>query len=321
MTDNPQETLLYDETDILERVDEYSLYCRYLTYKPLIGGKYRSPIRPGDEDPSFGIYERKYGHGPHEFMWKDQAAGIHGDIFDLVARIYAVGRWHALQQVCADVGLGGFSSGAPKLVEHEPEYTTETHIRIISKPFTPRELLYWQKYNVTAPLLREYNVTSLKQYWLAKDQTYPCYPRGFGFAYRIWDKYQLYFPFAEKRRKFRNDWTDICVPGFVQLKYKKPLCVITKAYKDVLCLTSFGYEAVAPKGENILLPELCIKHLQKKYDRVVTLFDNDGKHKAKEYPFQELHIPIESREKDPTDYCARYGPDQTAVMLSQILNA
>lgn len=320
MADNPLETLLYDETDILERVDEYSLYCRYLEYQPLIGGKYRSPIRPGDDDPSFGLFERKYGHGPHEFLWKDQAAGLHGDVFDLVSRLFRIDRWHAMQQVCNDAGIGGFNNGASSIVQYEPEYTADIDIRIISKQFTPADLNYWKQFNVTPPLLREYNVTSLKQYWLTKDQTYPCYPKGLGFAYRIWDKYQLYFPFAEKRRKFRNNWTDICVPGFLQLKYKNPLCIVTKAYKDVLCLTSFGYEAVAPKGENILLPELCIKHLQKKYSRVVTLFDNDGKHKAAEYPFEELHVPIGSGEKDPTDYCDHYGPERTAEMLSLILN-
>lgn len=320
MTDNPMETLLYDETDILERVDEYSLYCRYLHYRPLVGGKYHSPIRPGDDDPSFGIFERKYGHGANEFLWKDQSAGVHGDIFDLVSKIYSISRWQAMQQVCADSGLGGSVQGTPKIVEYEPEYINETHIRIVSKQFNYRDLDYWKQYNVGERLLREYNVTAIKEYWLSKEQLVPSYPRGLGFAYRIWDKYQLYFPHAEKHRKFRNNWTDICVPGFVQLKYKQPLCIITKAYKDVLCLSSLGYEVIAPKSETIMLPELCITHLQRRYERVVTLFDNDGKHKAKEYPFEELHVPIETQTKDPSDHCARYGPVQTAEMLSLILN-
>lgn len=325
MTDNPLDSLLFDENDILERVDEYSLYCRYLQYEPLIGGKYRSPLRPGDDDPSFGMFERKYGHGSHEFLWKDQALGVHGDIFDLVARLFnpQLSRWQAMQQICADVNLGGINSGLPStLVEYEPQYTTEIDIRVISsKQFAYKELAYWKKINVDPALLRRYNYTAIQAYWIAKEQEYPSYPKGLGFAYRIWDKYQLYFPYQEKRKKFRTNWTDICVPGFQQLEYNQDLCIITKAAKDVACVRSFGYETVAPRGENIMLPAQCLAHLKQKYRRVVTLFDNDGKHKAAEYNCQELHVPIESQTKDPSDFCTRYGPNETAAMLSLILNS
>jgi len=319
MTDNPLDSLLFDETDVLERVDEYSLYCRYLKYEPLIGGKYRSPIRPNDDDPSFGIYERKYGHGANEFLWKDQAAGIHGDIFDLVARIYNITKYQAVRQICSDVNMMGTDHGAPQLVEYEPQYTSDINIRILSRKMNYRDITYWNRYNVDAKLLKDYNVTALQNYWLVLDQQYPSYPKGLGFAYRIWDKYQLYFPNQEKAKKFRNNWTDICVPGFLQLRYNSPLCIVTKAYKDVMFLRSLGYEAVAPKSETTMLPELCISHLQKKYTRIVTLFDNDGKHKAKEYPFEELHVPLESETKDPTDFCDRYGVQASAEMLTTIL--
>ena len=320
MTTNPLDSLLYDETDILERVDEYTLYCRYLKYEPIIGGKYRSPIRPNDEDPSFGIYERKYGHGANEFLWKDQAAGVHGDIFDLVSRIYMVPRARAMLQVCNDANIGGIQVGEPKLVEYEARYTSDIHIKVVSKKFGYKELEYWKQYNVGVSLLKLYNVTPIQSYWLTAEQTYPSLPKGLAFAYRIWDKYQLYFPKAEKAKKFRNNWTDICVPGFLQLRYDQPLCIITKAYKDVLCLRALGYEAVAPKSETTMLPKQCITHLQGRYSRVVTLFDNDGKHKAGEYPFEELHVPLASGTKDVTDYCAEYGSRGTEEMLSTILH-
>lgn len=319
MTVNPLDSFLYDETDILERVDEYTLYCRYLKYEPLIGGKYRSPLRPGDDDPSFGIYERKYGHGANEFLWKDAGQGVHGDIFDLVSRLYNVDRYQAKLQVCSDANLGGMQVGQPKIVDHEPMYTSEICIKVKSKPFTRKDLMYWNQYNISAPLLKTYNVTALDCYWLTAEQQYPTYPKRLGYAYAIWNKYQLYFPKAEKHKKFRNNWTDICVPGFLQLRYNRSLCIVTKALKDVMCLRSLGYEAVAPKSETTMLPELCIKHLQQKYSRVVTLFDNDGKHKAAEYPFQELHVPLDSGVKDPTDFCSRYGPERTEEMLSLIL--
>lgn len=312
--------LLYDENDILERVDEYSLYCRYLGYVPMIGGKYRSPLRPGDEDPSFGMYIRKHGTGSHEYLWKDQALGVHGNIFNLVEYLYRLTDWQARQQICADFNLGGLQQGFSKIINHEPRSLPDIHIEIKSRAFTQRELDYWQRINVTPATLKLYNITAFEAYWLTKYQTVPNFPSGLAFAYRIWDKYQLYFPYAEKVKKFRNDWTEKCVPGFLQLKYTSDTLVVTKAMKDVAMLHSFGYEAIAPRGENILLPEACIKYIQTKYTNIVTLFDNDGKHKAAEYPFRETHIPLDSGEKDPTDFCARYGPTRTAELLAQIIH-
>lgn len=321
MTDNPLESLLFDEHDILERVDEYSLYCRYLGYQPMIGAKYRSPLRPNDTDPSFGLYIRKFGIGWHEYLWKDQGIGLHGTIFQLVEYLYGLNTLQARQQICADFGLGGVQYNRRKVVEHTPKFIDSIHIEVVSKKFTSKEHSYWQQYNVNTTLLNLYNVSSVAAYYMVRNQFVPSFPKGMGFAYRIWNKYQLYFPLAVKEKKFRNDWTETCVPGFQQLQYNSPLLIITKSYKDVACLRSLGYEAIAPRGENILLPGQCINYIQQKYSRIVTLFDNDGKHKAIEYPFKELHVPLSSGEKDPTDFCARYGPNQTAEMLSVILNS
>lgn len=316
---NELDTLMYSETDILERVDEYTLYCQYLGYNPLIGGKYSSPLRPGDTDPSFGIYIRKHGVANTEFMWKDAGLGLHGNIFDLVARMFNINTLQARWKVSNDNNLGAMPVGCTKVQLFEPEYISDIWIRIVSRPFTKADLQYWKKYNVTVDILRRYNATSLSMYWLRAEQTVPTYPKGLGFAYRIWDKYQLYFPHAEKKNKFRNNWTELCVPGFLQLTYTSPLCIVTKAYKDVMCLASLGYEAIAPKSESTMLPEECIKHLQRKFTKVVTLFDNDGKHKAAEYPFPELHVPLESGTKDISDYCDKYGPDKTRELLTQLL--
>lgn len=322
MTDNPLESLLFDEHDILERVDEYSLYCRYLGYQPMIGAKYRSPLRPNDTDPSFGLFLRKFGTGWHEYLWKDQGIGLHGTIFQLVESLYGLNTLQARQQICADFGLGGVQYNSRKVVEHVPKFIDSIHIQIVSKNFTSKESNYWRQINVDNTGLTRFNISSLAAYYMVRNQFVPSFPKGMGFAYRIWNKYQLYFPQAPKESKFRNDWTETCVPGFLQLQYNSPLLLITKAYKDVACVSSFGYETISPRGENILLPPQCMAYLRTKYKRIVTLFDNDGKHKASEYEgCQELHVPLSSGEKDPTDFCARYGPNQTAEMLSVILNS
>lgn len=318
------EHLLFSGEDILERVDEYTLYCSYLGYEPLIGAKYHSPLRSDpdsskDTDPSFGIFERKYGKGNHEFMWKDQGLGLHGDIFDLVQRVCKLStRRQALSQVLVDAGIAKGTISHP-IVSNAGKRMIFADISITSKAFDSRDLHYWSRINITPPILDQYNTKSVSMYWLYPEQTQPRRPKGIGFAYQIWDKYQLYFPWQEKKKKFRTDWTEACVPGFLQLQYNSPLLIITKSCKDVMCLRSFGYEAISPRGENILLPKECIEYMKRKYERILVLFDNDGKHKGDEYEFNKIFVPqLWPNDKDPSDFCSNHGAYDTAEMLRTI---
>ena len=68
-----------------------------------------------------------------------------------------------------------------------------------------------------------------------------------------------------------------------------------------------------------MLPPECISYLTRRYKRVVTLFDNDGKHKAEFYPFEEKHVPNEFVQKDITDFCAYYGHEKTSQLLKDLL--
>jgi len=319
------EHLLFTSEEILERVDEYTLYCSYLGYEPLIGGKYLSPLRSSmgrseDTDPSFGIYERKYGKGTHEFMWKDQGLGVHGDIFDLVRHLCKLStRREAMVQVLIDVGIAKGTTSRPILDIREKKFYGYANIEIKSKTFDSRELNFWDRINIKRPLLDWYCTKAVAIYWLYTEQTWPRYPKGIGFAYQIWDKYQLYFPWEQKRKKFRTDWTDVCVPGFLQLQYNTPLLIITKSMKDVMVLRSLGYEAISPRGENIMLPPECIEYMKRKYQKILVLFDNDGKHKGDEYEFDKVFVPkLWPNDKDVSDFCYNHGAYETSEMLRSI---
>ncbi len=324
------EYLEYSEENILERVDEYSLYCFYMGYEPLIGKRYPSPIRPGDDNPSFNIFERVYGDRTYvEFLWKDLGTSLRGplDIFDMIMYQFGLaGKRQAMWKVCADFGLGGAEPDADggtsnhlKLVE--PSYMDPIHIKIVSQNHTKRDLLYWNQFNVNQQILREFDTRSIEAYFLTEGQAIPSYPKGgLGYAYVVNGKYQLYFPMCmDRKRRWRNDWNDTCVFGFKQLPAKGELCIITKAPKDVMCLKSLEFASVTPRGENIMLPDACIKNLKQRFKRVVTLFDNDGKHMAKHYKCEEIHIPLSTGFKDPTDHCSALGPIKTKELLNDIL--
>ena len=323
------DSILFTEREILERIDEYALYCFYLqSEEVVIGGKTNSPVRVNgqhaDNDPSFGVFERKKGgkDKPNEFMWKDNAYGSFGDIFDLVKVIYGFStRREAFMQVLADFQVFG-QSGAKPVYHEVPEriYAEPVDIAITSRPFLLKDLAFWRRFNITEDILNWYQTTAIKHYWIAASQKVPSYPKGLGFAYRIWDKYQLYFPYAPiKKQKFRHNYTEICVPGYQQLQLNSDLCIITKSMKDIMTLRSFGYEAVGVRSENTVLILECTEWLKLHYKRVLVLFDNDMKHKGDDYEFDKIYVPnLTGTDKDVSDFCDHHGPRECSLMLQQI---
>jgi hypothetical protein len=309
--------------DILERVDEYSLYCFYLEFEPVIGRKYQSRLRTRDDRPSFGLFERRYGGDlPHEFLWKDQALPCmpnYGDIFDLLIVLYKgqiESRYEAMFKVASDFGLMEQSDVLVKQLVLTPIRKGPAHIRVKSRPFDVKDIQYWQQYNIEESILRLYNCTAVEYFFLFDTDITPRSSRGRMYAYRIFDKYQLYQP---KPKEFFMDWTDTCIPGFQQL-CRTDLLIITKAYKDVMFFRSLGYDAIAPRAENMIPDSLLIEWVQKRYKRVVTFFDNDGKTSPHLYPFKSLEVPLDSGTKDPTDYCARYGPLEADSLIKDLLH-
>lgn len=321
MTD---EDFLLNEEGILERIDEYTLYTFYLGFAPELDMSYRSPLRNDDLNPSWDLYVSKYAKR-REFMWKDKGAGgSHGDIFRLVMLLFGYQtRYQVLARVKGDFGLGPAIASCERIVTHtdyRPRPRAGVDIRVKSKDFNRLDMAFWKRGNVTREILDDYKTTAFKFYWKYVDQKDPSVAGGMAFAYRIMGKYQLYFPHAEKGNKFRTDLTDRELGGFMQLRYNNPLLVITKSMKDVQCMRSFEYDSVTPRGESTVIPAEFMDYLWTKYDFIVTLFDNDGKHNASAYNVPEMHIPLSTGTKDPYDHCKTHGPSDTAALFKQLFS-
>jgi hypothetical protein len=214
-------------------------------------------------------------------------------------------------KVKGDFGLGPGMT-VTKLQIHKPRPEPSFKIRIKSRPWTLNDLEYWKKFNIRTDILNFYNVTPIGMYWTYEEQNKPKFPRTPGYAYRIWDRYKLYFPHEPSDFKFRNDYDERHLEGFCQLEYNSDLLVITKALKDVMMMRTFGIEAVAPRGEHTMIPQNFIELFKSRYKYIVVIMDNDGKHKGHEYtrlyqiPFTQ--VPLTMGHKDPTDVCKAMGP-------------
>lgn len=312
---------IISESSILERVDEYTLYCKYLGFEPLLRTKYRSFIRTKDSDPSFSLFESK--KHDKEYFWKDSGIGDSGDIFKLIKiRFGYVNNKEVFQRINLDFNLG-FGVGPPPersskiILYNKPDNKPATNIKIQSKPFTKADLEFWASFGISQETLILYKVKSIRYYWTHDFQEVPKAPKGLCFAYEVLGKYKLYQPYMPLY-KFRNNFTEQCLEGFAQLTYQSDTLIITKSTKDVMVLREFGYDAVSPRGESTAVPEEFMRHFRKKYKRIFILFDNDMKHRGDVYPERKVYVPIKSGCKDISDFRKMYGPKSTKDLLNSI---
>lgn len=307
---------------ILERVDEYTLYCKYLGFQPQLRTRYKSSIRTenSDDSPSFSIFTSNFPD--REYAWKDSGGkGTAGDIFKLIVLLHGYETTRqAYEKVAFDFNLGFGVSEPPKgkIIEYTPPIDIPSHLSIKAKPWDKKALDYWVQFGVDQAQLEKYKVHNTELYWLVKDGL-ATKPTGLCFAYQIMDRFQLYQPFQSKEKKFRQNLTDRDLHGFHQLKFEQDTLIITKARKDVMCLDAHGFEAVAPRSENTLIAPEYLRYLEKKYKRILILFDNDGKHKGDEYPYPQVQIPLSSECKDPAEYRAKFGETQFINLIKTLI--
>lgn len=319
---------LLTDMAILERVDEYTLYCKYLGFQPQLRTKYKSRIRTenSDDSPSFSIFASN--KPDREYFWKDSGGrGNAGDIFKLIMLIkgYATIR-QVYEKIDVDfnLGFGSKEPPEPKIVQYLPPIDLPAHISIKSKPFGVAELAYWSKFGVDQNQLTRYRTHNVDLYWMAKEQVCGNTPVSkLCFAYQIVDRYQLYQPYAKPEVKFRQNLTDRDLHGFHQLRYESDTLVITKARKDVMCLDAHAEikaEFVAPRSENTPIAAEYLRFLETKYKRIITLFDNDGKHRRDFYPgYTHTEIPVATGSKDPAEFREHNGPNQFIHLINELI--
>ena len=305
-------------SNILDRIDEYGLFCHYLGFDPDIRGTYSSPIREVDDTPSFSFYNA-YPDAGVEFLWKDGALDKSGTIVQLIMAMYGLTYTESLKKIDSDFKLGftdgKFSANKKILTYKKPVKKEEAEIQVNSKAtFSERGLAFWNSFNVTLPTLEKYFVTEL--YGAVINNSQIGY-KELAFAYRIGDKYKIYCP-NNPKFKFVNNYPIKLAEGFFQLEKKSDTLIITKSLKDVMVLHELGYEAISPKSETTLLPSQYFDWINANYKKVRVLFDNDMKHNGDKYPYDKVYVPLDSGCKDISDYIKKFGKEDTLWKLEKI---
>lgn len=306
---------------ILNEISESQIFEYYLGIVPDLNKLYKNPLR-NDENPGCKFYIGT----SNKLRFRDYATGFDEDFVGVVMTLNKCNYPTALETIAQDFGLFGQSRlrkvSVPKIDDsYIKKEKSKTKFRIRPRKWNRSDATYWSKYYITSKILSLFNVIAVDVAWYEgfEDPFYihtandPCY------CYIFPDKtIKLYFPFRKEGR-FRTNSSYI--QGYNMLPEKGEVCVITKSYKDVICLYMFDIPAVAPQAESNVLKFELIKELRERFTDIFTLFDWDragiraGIRAREDYGVQPLFLtrrgPVKVRidygDKDISDNIAKYG--------------
>lgn len=289
---------------------------------PVRSGNFTSPLRR-DKSPTcafqyYGNILRYYDNRPGEFC---------GDAIAMVMHLKNLTYQEALYDIYKtlnNLSSTNFNLKISGDFETKIDKDKYREIRLKFKEFSKQELEYWEQYGIGLDTLKRFNIHSCEQIYLTKTKEVDLVAcrrnNEMCFAYIFHDNsVKVYFPERDKYRFISNSrW----IQGIEYIDNPK-LLVITKSFKDVVCLSLFNIQAVAMQGESVLPPAWLVN----KYN-CVYLADNDAPGKrAAVLIRQKYNIPIalfpkEYREMGIKDFSDAYkilGHEYLENLLNTIL--
>lgn len=321
--------------NLFRYVSEIDIYRHYWNPEFRLKKQYSSPLRT-DIHPSFIVFESQWSD--RKYWWKDFGTGEAGDCFDLVARLENTNYWGALFVIANDFGLDLDPSDilnlitvgtrnlskSVKKVFGDINSVSHSEITLISKVWKQRELSYWKQYYVDQKWLVHYNIHPI--YAFSINRSDPIYPGlGFSYSFKQANKiyYKIYQPYS--KMKWICNTNSSIIQGYEQLineKLRHKVLFITKSMKDVVCLRTLGYGAIAPQSETTSLSTELLETLSKYGKKLIILFDNDctGINRATRLTEETgIRSVFLSGAKDISDYIKLFGQEKAKQHLNSLL--
>lgn len=303
---------------VINKYGEKSIYEHFLGH-PFIDGKvFSSPFRT-DTIPSFCIHKNRTGR----YRFKDFGTGDEGGVLDFIKMLYPGMRSN---KAILSLIHATFTSGKvvyyPE-VDNTSKELKRASIGINRGKFTKDDLNYWNQYGISKEILSLYEVYHTERVFMNDTILWTYEDINPIYSYYVYDHLKIYRPKADKRNKWLGNLTRYDIFGYCQLPEKGDLLIITKSAKDVMCLISMGYIAIAPSSETTLIPESIINILKERFTKILVFYDNDsaGKKMAnricEKYDLSSFIISEEDEVKDITDYYVKYGRDHTMLFLKR----
>jgi len=299
----------FTKEDLLKNNTDYHIFKMYVG-DFTVGETFKSPIRSGDENPSFNIF---YSKRNNCLLFKD-FAGRRGDFVILVQELYHIPSYNdAIQKIAKDLGLTSSAENSFNRnmlpVEIKSINKTPYQLSVKIRNWEITDIAYWKQFDISFTTLKRYNVVPIEGYF---NSSYYVKTSGLAFAYLEYKDdtltYKIYRPEEKARKKWRNNNPYGVHQGYRQLPSNGFLLIITKALKEVMSLYEvYHVPAVGLQSETCYIKESVVEEYKSRFTKVVTLFDNDkqGRDQAntfqKVYDIDPIFIPEEYKAKNFSD--------------------
>lgn len=304
---------------ILSRVSEYDIYAAYIgNFK--VGMIYNSPLRK-DKTPSFGCF---YSRKTKQLLFKDHGTGECGNVIKFVSLITGLTNY---SDILNDI-VNKLKITSSTHLDSSKQYipSTETVIGVVRQEFTDTDINYWKQFNIQVETLKKFGVSSIK-YYVCNGIVKSVYKEENPmYAYKVYNHFKIYKPYADKYTKWRNNLTELDIQGYKQLPKTGDILVITKSMKDVMCLYEMGIPAISPSSESTFIPDRVLEQLKKRFKRIIILFDRDEagvkylRKMSQKTGLEGMLIHKKFKAKDVSDAIKANGFDKVKNWLTKNIN-
>lgn len=295
---------------IYDRVQEEVLLFYYTGISD-VPCKINSPLRGDDKNPSFGL--RYYND---KIFWMDFATHEHGDVIDLLSRIWNVPLGDALARIKKDLPNISAQYSGPKIKAsfQKNRKQSEVVLRCKTRKWQQYDLDYWKQFGISLPWLKFADVYPISHIIFQKgpDDTCAVPADKLAYAYAEFKENQttikIYQPQREAAYKWKSGHDKSVISLWTKLPETGKVVCICSSLKDALCLwENTNIPAIALQGEGYPISKTAADQLRKRFKFIYVLFDNDppgiadAEKLAQDTGFINITLPYFDNGKDISD--------------------
>lgn len=322
---------------ILDLVDDSVIFTKYFE-TPVLNKRYRNPLRD-DSKPDCRFFIGSRGIYKDRLIFYDFAQAKTYDCFKFIMEKYDISFWDALKKVKQDFNLK-LKEHFTKTVKVDEKQLTRLksqvpQVKVLFKEYEQGDSEYWFSLADLKTLERfKPVVRCIDAVYVDGTLRYRATEQNPIYWYKYSDGFKLYRPFAKKEDKHRNFCPNKAQFGMDQLPLFDDLLIITKSPKDVIVLSSLGYNSICFGNEGVIPKPKLVAELKSRFKNVVLLYDNDGTENpekgeagkgraaatkiAKKYKIPTMFLP-DPNYKDVSDHLLGLGIKDLKASLKKML--
>lgn len=318
-------------SSILSQITEWDIYRYYIGEDFTVGKSLSSPLREGDEDPSFRV--DNLSNGLHHIDYAKPE--LRGDAIDFVRQKFSLSLQEAMEKIDEDFGLGlvpGKQYNIRKAPVYKQPKLEEKKVSFIqfegTKKYNRIEQMYWNGYRASFDLLKRENVYGVRSLYIDRQRVnLPTDEPVFAYYAPEIEKVKIYRPFANKKKgqwKWKSNIPFTYMFGLNKLRSCDKV-IIAKSQKDRIVLMSFTDDVVAVQGESFAaISDESFQKIKSKSNSQYLLFGSDpqGKEQAaiitSTLGIDDISMPAHYLPaNDPAEVAKEYGLEAVFKHLCQ----